>query len=125
MIDDERKTTTDSHWETVEHGWRAVVLDVPNTTKMTAFVKYVGAPYWRIWAGQMFDTLEAAQKWCLEEISTQLHKQEIDAPEKPWHAEPPPWQWLWDTLYEKMGEEETMRIRNGFAEQMRQHGPTH
>jgi hypothetical protein len=115
----------DSRWETVEHGWRAVVLDVKGSTQLTAFVKYVGAPYWRIWAGKMFDTLESAQKWCYEEISTQLHKQDIDEIEKPWHAEPEAWRWLWDTLSKKIGEDDTLKLRNEFAEKVRasQHLP--
>jgi hypothetical protein len=110
----------DARWETVEHGWRAVVLDVAGSTRLTAFVKYVGAPYWRIWAGKLFDNLEEAQAWCREEIATQLHKTEIDAPQKPWHNEPPAWAWLWDTLVGKIGEQETLKLRNQFADKVRE-----
>ncbi len=119
-MEEVRKTTYGSRWEAVEHGWRAVVMDMEQSTKFTAFVKYVGAPYWRIWAGKLFDTLEDAQHWCREEISTQLHKTDIDAPTKPWEAEPAAWQWLWDTLSQKLGQQDTEVLRNQFADKIRE-----
>ncbi len=125
MMDERQRSVAESRWETVEHGWRAVVLDVQSSTQFTAFVKYVGAPYWRIWAGRLFDSLEEAQAWCREEIATQLHKSQIDALEKPWHAEPPAWRWLWETLSSKLGEQETLVLRNELAERLRDGGGQH
>lgn len=120
MEEDDRRTPHASRWEMVEHGWRAVVTNLENSTQYTAFVKYVGAPYWRIWAGRLFDTLEEAQNWCREEIRTQLHKVQIEEPKKPWDSEPPAWRWFWQTLSEKLGTEETLRIREGLAERLYQ-----
>jgi hypothetical protein len=125
MTDQSGSNPYNARWETVEHGWRAVVADVENSPRFTAFVKYVGAPYWRIWAGRLFDTLEDAQAWCREEIATQLHKTQIDEIEKPWHAEPPAWRWLWETLSQKIGEQETLVLRNGLAERLREGGDQH
>ncbi|NJP04615.1 MAG: hypothetical protein HC837_02760 [Chloroflexaceae bacterium] len=103
----------DVRWETVEHGWRAVVMDtVGSSPQFTAFVKYVGAPYWRIWAGCLFNTLEEAQQWCRAEIIKNAHSQRET---QPWHAEPPAWRWLWDTLYTELGEKRTFEIRDELA----------
>jgi hypothetical protein len=113
-----RKTTYGSVWEMVEHGWRAVVSEIPASTQYSAFIKYVGAPYWRVWAGQMFDTVEEAQVWCREEIALQLKQAGIEVPEKPWHAEPPAWRWLWETLSEKLGEADTLAIRTELADRL-------
>ncbi len=127
-MSDDRKTVYEERWEMVEHGWRAVVMDTPTSPQFTAFIKYVGAPYWRIWAGQLFNTLQEAQEWCREEIALQLKQSGIEVPEKPWHAEPPAWRWLWETLSEKIGEAEALSIRTGLAdrlhEQEKQGGPT-
>lgn len=106
-------------WETVEHGWRAVVTDMSTSTKFTAFIKYVGAPYWRVWAGCLFDSLEEAQEWCRKEIAYQLQTMGTQPPTKPWEAEPPAWRWLWQTLSDKLGEDQALEIRTGLAERLR------
>lgn len=118
-MEDDNLNPQSMRWEHAEHGWRGVVMDVDGSTQLTAFVQYVDAPYWRIWAGRLFDSLGEAQTWCYEEIATRLHETQIDAPRKPWHAEPPAWCWLWESLEAKLGTEETVRLRDGLAERLR------
>lgn len=118
-MEDDLLSTNNARWEHTEHGWRAVVTDVEGSTQLTAFVQYIDAPYWRIWAGRLFDSLGEAQTWCLDEIATRLHEAQIDAPRKPWHAEPPAWRWLWESLETRLGLEETIRLRDGLAERLR------
>lgn len=112
------KTDYEPRWETVEHGWRAVVLDMETSTKLTAYIKYIDAPYLRIWAGCLFDTLEDAQAWCRNEIASNVQHEEATEITKQWHKEPPAWQWLWDTLSEELGMERTLTIRAELARRL-------
>lgn len=114
------KTPYEPRWEIVEHGWRAVVLDMETSTQFTAFVKYIDAPYLRVWAGQLFDNLEDAQAWCRREIANNLQHASSQEVVKPWHAEPPAWQWLWETLSAELGEERALEIRTGLADRLHQ-----
>lgn len=112
------RTAYEPRWETVEHGWRAVVLDMETSPQFTAFVKYIDAPYLRVWAGQLFNSLEEAQAWCRREIEHNLQHTSSQEIVKPWHAEPPAWQWLWETLSGELGEERALQIRTGLAERL-------
>ena len=120
MIDEENSSPREPRWEVIEHGWRAVVLDMETSPQFTAFIKYVGAAYWRVWAGRLFDTLEDAKAWCRAEIAHQLQKSGIEIPPKPWAKDPPAWQWLWDTLCDKLGEDQTAEIRTGLLGRLHQ-----
>lgn len=63
-------------WETVEHGWRAVVSPCGNGQRWTAHLEYHTSPQWRIWAGCLFQTIDQAKEWCSTEIHHQIRLSE-------------------------------------------------
>lgn len=120
MPEDKQYIMSITYLEIVEHGWRAVVVGVEDSTQLSAFVQYVDSTNWRIWAGRLFDTLAAAEAWCREEIATRLQSMPLDAPQKPWTTDKPAWRWLWETLETRIGEEETKSIRTEMMERLRE-----
>lgn len=114
-------------WETVENGWHAVASLLNNGYQWTAYVQYVNAPYWRVWAGCLFENLQEAQAWCRAEIANQM-QQAPSLPAEPgtehgysWDQEPEAWRWLWNTLSKEIGITKTEEIRNELARRLREH----
>jgi len=104
--------TSYPQWETNEHGWHAVVTHNITSNQWTAYIEYADAPFWRIWAGCMFERLRQGQEWCRAEIAHQMSKGNLAPPplkEEP--AEPPAWRWLWETLENEVGLSRTNEIR--------------
>lgn len=116
-------TTHEPEWETIEQGWHAVASLCNKGYHWTAYIEYVDAPYWRIWAGCMFESLQQAQEWCRKEIAHQMQNQEMPPAERDWSIEPGAWRWLWETLSRELGEERTTTIRNELAERLRKEDP--
>lgn len=116
--------TSEPQWESTQHGWHAVASLCSGGTQWTAYIEYIDAPYWRIWAGCMFRSLQSAQDWCRKEIEHQLQRAEPPpAPRQSlWHAEPESWRWLWDTLSSELGETRAAEIRTELAERLRKEG---
>jgi len=99
-------------WETIENGWHAVAALYSKGYQWTAYIEYVDAPYWRVWAGCMFETLQQAQDWCRNEISHQMQRGEVE------HSEPEAWIWLWDTLSKELGPTRAAQIRAEMAQRL-------
>lgn len=118
--------TNEPQWESTQHGWHAVA-SLCGGAQWTAYIEYIDAPYWRIWAGCMFRSLQTAQDWCRKEIENQLQRAEPPQPaaaESSWHTEPEAWRWLWDTLSSELGEARTTEIRTELAARLRNEGTT-
>ncbi|NJN68003.1 MAG: hypothetical protein HC884_15480 [Chloroflexaceae bacterium] len=110
-------------WETTEQGWHAVAALCSKGYQWTAYIEYVDAPYWRIWAGCLFEDLRSAQRWCRAEIEHQMQRNPPPppAPASDWTIEPEAWQWLWNTLSNELGETRVTEIRNELARRLREH----
>lgn len=121
------QTTHDPQWETTEHGWHAVAALCSKGYKWTAYIEYADAPYWRIWAGCMFESLDKAQEWCRAEISNQLERSEQQTRHRETaseisglEVEPKAWQWFWNTLSEELGKDRTVALRTELAQRLRE-----
>mgnify|MGYP006310471245 CR=1 FL=1 len=124
--------TSEPQWETTEHGWHAVAT-LSKGYQWTAYIEYVDAPYWRIWAGCMFDSLHLAQEWCHAEIAHQIErlggeqlqemvennggekKEQVASPD-----EPDAWNWLWMTLSDELGDSRAKQLRNELNRRLQQ-----
>lgn len=113
-------TTHEPEWETTEHGWHAVAALCSKGYQWTAYIEYVDAPSWRIWAGCMFDNLERAQEWCRMEITNQAQRSSVEKAVREWAVEPDAWRWLWETLSSELGEARTAEIRTELSHRLRQ-----
>lgn len=115
-------TVHEPQWETVEQGWHAVASLASNGYQWTAYIEYVDATYWRIWAGCMFDSLKHAQEWCHAEIAHQIERLggvESPCAEAAQEAAPQDaWSWFWATLCAELGEERTGELRSELARRM-------
>jgi hypothetical protein len=106
---------SEPQWETIDNGWHAVA-SLSKGYQWTAYIEYIDSPYWRIWAGCMFDSLKLAQEWCRAEIAHQVQRFQSEhlesaAVSKP-EPEPDPWTWLWQTLTTELGEDHVDDLRN-------------
>lgn len=111
-------------WETTEGGWHAVAALCSSGHQWTAYIEYVNAPYWRVWAGCMFEDLQQAQEWCKAEIAHQMqHTGPVPDAENTWQMEPDAWRWLWETLSNEVGVPRATEIRNELARRLREHQP--
>ncbi len=114
-------TTHEPQWETTENGWHAVVGLCDKGYQYTAYIEFADAPLWRIWAGCMFATRQAAQEWCHSEISRQMHRS-MDECLLPVAEEPvsdtDAWCWLWSTLSSELGDEQATRVRSELARRL-------
>jgi hypothetical protein len=102
------------HWETVEHGWHAVVSLCNQGYRWTAFIEFAEAPVWRIWAGCMFSTVQEAQEWCRTEIANQMHRNlspQSGIASYDNHEQTDAWQWLWTTLSQELGVDQAEAVR--------------
>lgn len=110
--------TSEPQWETVENGWHAVA-SLSKGYQWTAYIEYVDSPYWRIWAGCMFDSLKHAQEWCHAEITHQVqkiqseHAKEAEPEKKP---EPDALSWLWSTLGTEVSSDRLASLRDEFEQ---------
>ncbi len=63
--------TQKPEWEITEHGWHAAVTPNNGNNQWTAFIEAADTTLWRIWAGCLFASKQAAQDWCRQEIAHQ------------------------------------------------------
>jgi len=66
--------THEPEWETIENGWHAVVTPGGKSAQWTAYIEDAEIPHWRIWAGCIFNTFDDARRWCIEQMSQQIHR---------------------------------------------------
>jgi hypothetical protein len=116
--------TSEPQWETTEHGWHAVA-SLSKGYQWTAYIEYVDAPYWRIWAGCMFDSLRLAQTWCRAEIAHQVQRlggESLDETVAEGATEPEPtaWDWLWLTLGNDLDKERLSQVQHEFNRRLQQ-----
>jgi hypothetical protein len=118
--------TSEPQWETTEHGWHAVA-SLSKGYQWTAYIEYVDASYWRIWAGRMFVSLRLAQEWCRAEITHQVQRLGGESLEVPAAAEevapesePTAWDWLWLTLHDDLGKDRLAQIQDEFTRRLQQ-----
>ncbi len=109
-------------WETTEQGWHAVA-SLCHGYQWTAYIEYVDATYWRIWAGCMFDSLDSAQAWCHAEITSQIQRAQVAPVAIPVQAEaegvPTPQEWLWHTLGSELGAARADALRAEYEQRKR------
>lgn len=73
-------TIREPQWENTEHDWRAVAAPYSKGYQWTAYIEPANAPFWRVWAGCLFDNIEDAQLWCRDEIHRQVHRTHTGRP---------------------------------------------
>lgn len=115
--------SSEPQWETTEHGWHAVA-SLSKGYQWTAYIEYVDSPYWRIWAGCMFDSLKHAQEWSFAEIAHQIERlggDQTGATGKGAATQAPsqdPWEWLWETLSNELGHDRMSDIRAEMSQRL-------